>query len=290
MRKPRVLRHGIDIFSILMIWVVLGAQLCALWLEWSWLLVFPLIVLVRQVNLVEHNHAHSKIFYNRHLNDALGWLCFLSNGVPLELYEVHHVKNHHRYNNQLQDWSSMFGFSGCRFPDRPVSRAYYILTFPVLTICSGLSDILRSPGSRMFWRFVWSVGVVTALSVALAFVDPLGFVVFFLVPWIVIFHGLGMTNYRHHYGCALNTAYDSSNVMFGLPFGWLGFNIGYHVSHHMRPALHWSELPRHHESIRERIPAANYRPLGSDRQTRALELDPAASEPLTRRAVYFTKP
>lgn len=274
MKLPRVLRHRIDVASVLMVWVVLAFQLLALFLGWSWLVIFPLIVLARQVNLVEHNHAHSKIFYDRRLNDALGWMCFLSNGVPLEFYEVHHVKNHHRYNNELQDWSSMFGFAGCHFPDRPVSRAYYILTFPLLTICSSLNEIVRAPGSRMFWRFLRSVVVVAALSVALAFVDPLGFVLFFLVPWIIIFHGLGMTNYRHHYGCELSTPYNSSNVMFGLPFGWLGFNIGFHVSHHMKPALHWSQLPVHHASIQHLIPAANYRPCRSSRTE-----EPAAAEP-----------
>jgi fatty acid desaturase len=261
MRLPKILRHRIDIASVLMVWVVLAFQLLAFFLDWSWLALFPLILLARQVNLVEHNHAHSKIFYNRHLNDGLGWLCFLSNGVPLEFYEVHHVKNHHRYNNELQDYSSMFGFEGCSYPDKPVSRAYYILSFPLLTICTSLNEILRSPGSRMFRRFVRSVAVITTVSVALVYINPVGFLVFFLLPWIIIFHGLGMTNYRHHYGCEFSTPYNSSNVMFGLPFGLLGFNIGYHVSHHMKPALHWSQLPVHHASIAGQVPAANYRPL-----------------------------
>jgi beta-carotene hydroxylase len=280
MRLPKILRHRIDIASVLMVWVVLAFQLLAFFLDWSWLVLFPLIVLARQVNLVEHNHAHSKIFYNRHLNDALGWMCFLSNGVPLEFYEVHHVKNHHRYNNELQDYSSMFGFEGAHYPDRPVSRAYYILSFPLLTICTSLNEILRAPHSRMFRRFVQSVAVITAVSVALVYIDPVGFVVFFLLPWIIIFHGLGMTNYRHHYACEFSTQYNSSNVMFGLPFGLLGFNIGFHVSHHMKPGLHWSQLPVHHASIRKLIPAANYRPA------RAAEVDDlaAAVEPAVPQA------
>jgi fatty acid desaturase len=260
MRMPRILRHRIDVVSVSMVWFALGIQLLALFLDWSWLVVVPIVLLARQVNLVEHNHAHAKIFYERRLNDALGWMCFLSNGVPLEFYEEHHVKNHHRYNNQIEDWSSVFGFAGCRHPDRPVSRAYYILTFPLLTICSSLTVIARAPGSRVFWRFLRSMAVVTTLCVGLVLVDPLGFLLFFIVPWVVIFHGLGMTNYRHHYGCAYSNPYDSSNVMFGLPFGLLGFNIGLHVSHHMKPSLHWSQLPTHHESIRELIPEANYRP------------------------------
>ena len=75
----------------------------------------------------------------------------------------------------------------------------------------------------------------------------------FLGLWIIIFFGLGMTNFRHHYGCKFTNPYDSSNIMSGPPFGILGFNIGYHVSHHIKPALHWSLLPIHHESIKNEI-------------------------------------
>lgn len=237
----------------MMVASVLGFQLVALTLDWSWLLVFPLVILARQVNLVEHNHAHAKVFHDRRLNDVFGWLCFLSNGVPLEFYEVHHVDNHHRYNNTQDDHSSMFGFSGCRYPDKPVSRGYYILSFPMMTICHSLIDINRRPGTRMFRRFWTSIAVISLVSALLISLDPLGFLTFFVAPWIIIFFGLGLTNYRHHYGCKFENPYNSSNIMSGLPYGILGFNIGYHASHHIKPALHWSLLPLHHEGIKEKI-------------------------------------
>ena len=36
-------------------------------------------------------------------------------------------------------------------------------------------------------------------------------------------------------------------------------NLGYHTAHHMKQGLHWSELPKYHESIMDQIPEHLYR-------------------------------
>src|SRR5262245_1317835 len=134
MTHIRILRYPIDAVSVVAVLLGLSVQCTAYFQGWHWLAAFPLLLLVRHVHLVEHNHCHIPIFHQRMLNEILGWLCFLSNGIPLEFYELHHVHNHHRYNQRFdaskQDWSSLFGFTGTRIPDRPVHRGYYILTFP----------------------------------------------------------------------------------------------------------------------------------------------------------------
>ena len=262
MKIPQVLRYSIDIVSVTVVLGVLSFQLCALFLHWPWYIFVLVLLPVRQLHLVEHNHAHLPLFNNSMLNELLGWMCFLSNGVPLEFYEIHHVRNHHRYNQRFdteaQDWSSLFGFARTRFPDQPIGRLYYILTFPIITTCHCLIEILRAPGSRLYLRFTRSTAVISLVSAILIWVDFWRFGWFFLVPWVVVFFSLGANNYNHHHGCQMATPFDSANVNLRSHCRSFGFNIGYHVAHHLSPGLHWSKLPDAHESIQSQIPRKNF--------------------------------
>jgi fatty acid desaturase len=272
----RLLRYRIDVVSVLTVAFGLGLQLWAVlaaWPAWALLVVLPAL---RQVILVEHNHAHLRVFVRRWANELLSWMVFLATGVPVEFYEIHHVANHHRHNQRFdaaaQDWSSLFGFAGARHPDRPVSRAYYVLSFPLLTICHSLIAIARAPGSPIFWRYLRAAAFVTAASAWLISVDAFRFALFFLMPWVIVQFALGYNNYWHHQGCRLTGPHDSSNDYLDVAGRWLGFNIGYHAAHHLQPALHWSLLPRCHERLRaEQRPGVAERPAAMP----AIERGPA---------------
>jgi fatty acid desaturase len=110
----------------------------------------------------------------------------------------------------------------------------------------------------VFWRFARSVTAVVLCSVLLLSINPWKFVLFFLLPWIVVMFAMGRNNYAHHFGCPMTTAYDSAKVNLRLYSRFLGFNIGYHVAHHLKPGLHWSLLPQYHATIAPNIPAEHY--------------------------------
>ena len=258
----RFLRYRIDAVSVAVVVATLGLQLTAYLLAWPWYALLPIVLCVRQLHLVEHNHAHLKIFRQQFLNEVLGWMCFVSNGFPLECYELHHVHNHHRHTQRFdegaRDWSSTFGFAGTRHPDQPVSRLYYVLTFMTLAWLHCWIEVLRRPGDAVSRRFFRSALVCFAACGALAYARPWEFVLFFLVPWLVIYLGVASNNYDHHHGCKLTTPHDSSNVDLRFPYRGFGFNIGYHVAHHVKPTLHWSLLPGLHRELAPLIPAQNY--------------------------------
>jgi beta-carotene hydroxylase len=246
------MRYPIDVISVAIIVCTLTLQLLALYCHWPWYLVILILPLVRSVNLIEHNHMHLSIFRNAALNAFLGWLCHLSGGVPFDSYKLHHVANHHRYNNRFdatgKDWSSLFGFSGTRFPDRPIGRAYYMASFPVLAHGECILWFLRAPGSRPTRGFVISMMVVMPTIIFLFWLNPAGFIVFFVVPWLVMLFGMANNNYDHHQGCEMTNPYNSANNFLNFYYTKLSFNVGYHVAHHLRPSLHWSLLPQYHDS------------------------------------------
>jgi beta-carotene hydroxylase len=276
-----MLRYRADALSVASVVVVLSLQITGVIMNWPAYAFVIILVLVRQVNLVEHNHAHIPIFRRESLNELLGWMCFLSNGVPLEFYEVHHVRNHHRFNQKVapagHDWSSLYGFTGAQYPDKPVGLAYYVVTFPIITTCHCLLSILRSPGSKVFRRFVRSVAVVALCSAALLWLDRWKFALFFALPWAVVSFAMGRNNYSHHVGCAMTSDYDSAKVNLRSYSRLLGFNIGYHVAHHLRPGLHWSLLPSFHETIARNIPADHYVSPLHVAAVRKLRLDKAVA-------------
>ncbi|MGH7470772.1 MAG: fatty acid desaturase [Longimicrobiales bacterium] len=106
------------------------------------------------------------------------------------------------------------------------------------------------------WRWRWSkrltveVGLVTVLWIAMLARGPEFFFGTWLLGWLgglLLCHLQG--HYEHvrgtvsHYGKLYNTAF---------------FNDGYHVEHHTRPGLHWTELPASAQSAtkQSRWPAA----------------------------------
>lgn len=271
-RCTRLLRYRVDVISILVVVVAICLQVLAVCAGLPWYVVFLILVLLREVNLVEHNHSHLRMFYSNALNELLGWMCFVSNGIALEIYDTHHTKNHHKYNMRWsdervkgRDWSSLYGFQGAEYPRVPVGRLYYVATFPVIAMCHCLLEILRRPGSRMFRRYVRSCLVLAVCTTALVLVDPIGFLWFFLLPWVVVHFAVASNNYDHHVGCTVEDPTQSATVRTGIYYTVLGFNIGYHVSHHMKPGLHWSLLPQLHEEIAHRIPAKNFHPAKTER-------------------------
>jgi fatty acid desaturase len=95
--QGRILRYRIDILSVLTVVSVLAFQLVAYFLDLPWYLIIVLPIPIRGLHLIEHNHSHLKIFRQNLLNEVLDWMFFISNGVPVECYEMHHVHNHHRF-------------------------------------------------------------------------------------------------------------------------------------------------------------------------------------------------
>lgn len=270
--KVNILHHRIDAVPVVVVISVVFLQTLAVIDRWPLYAAVIIMPFIRHVSLTEHNLAHLSIFRRYWLNECFGWLCFLSNGIPLEFYRIHHVGNHHRYNQRLdgpeEDWSSTFGFRGTRFPDRPIGKAYYVMTFPVITTSTCLVHLLRSPGSKSLQRFVLSVGFTSTVCVVLAWLNPIGFVAFFLVPWLIIFFAHGFNNYDQHSGCTMTDEFDSANESLTVFSKSFGFNIGYHIEHHLKPSLHWSKLPDYHRQIRELIPAERLAPRRRGGQTK----------------------
>lgn len=264
MNVSRIIRYPIDAISVSIVLCALSLQVIALARDWPWYLIFPIFLCLRQVNLIQHNHMHLPVFRGRFLNALLGWMCHLSGGVPQDSYRLHHVANHHRYNNRFdasgRDWSSLFDFRGAHFPDRPVGKFYYVLSFPFIAHGETLLWLIRSPASKPTRGFIVSMAVVGPVSLLLAWLNPAGFLIFFVLPWIGILFGMGNNNYDQHKGCGMTDPHNAANSFLTFYYTALSFNVGYHLAHHHKPNLHWSLLPKGHEDFVRRRPDGSMEP------------------------------
>lgn len=70
-------------------------------------------------------------------------------------------------------------------------------------------------------------------------------------------------------------------------YNWLWFNNGYHAEHHFRPKMHWSEMPKFHEKIRQEQEASRVRVMTPPRALGFLATPlQFASRRATRSEVY----
>jgi fatty acid desaturase len=199
-----------------------------------------------------HNHAHRRIFTSRFLNKWFGRLWTFSGGWPSFFWEYAHVTVHHANLLGAEDWTVPK-----RNPDG-VFENYYLYAFahwPWRYFVHLWRDFSsgRVPGQKVLvessiFLALWSIPF---------WIDPVMALWLWLLPhWIanVIIMGPGM--YVQHAGCVPKSAdrpVSHSNVYLSRFFNFTMFNIGYHLEHHDYPGIHWSELPKAHQRLKQQL-------------------------------------
>jgi fatty acid desaturase len=233
---------------------------------------FLLLVMMMVYNIivVSHLFTHTPWFNSRLLNRLVSMLNSVNIGQSVQAYQLTHVRNHHRYNNdqpgpdgKTNDTSSTFrdGAGG-----EHVSAFRYAFLGAIETLVSigrallsigrlwrvgahekELLTLAQKTSARRAWelRQVQLDRMVHFLALCLFLaLSWKWFLLCYLPAFFLSLALVNIQNYYEHYGAAPANKYANSVSYYGSLYNLLTFNDGYHQEHHLRPLTHWTQMPR----------------------------------------------
>ncbi|MFD1143573.1 fatty acid desaturase family protein [Larkinella insperata] len=194
--------------------------------------------------LMLHCTSHRPLFNNPYkwLNHYLPWVITPFFGQTPETYFSHHIGMHHPENNQEEDDSSTMAYQRDSF--RHFLRYFADFLFTGLV---GLTSYLNRKKRRKLARRAL-VGELSyfALCLGLLFVNWQATVVVFILPFFISRFIMMLGNWTQHAFVDAKqpgNPYKNAITCINIKYNHKCWNDGYHIAHHERPSMHWTEYP-----------------------------------------------
>jgi fatty acid desaturase len=271
-----------SIASVLVTIVPLAATLTVALVLWTWwvvLLALPIIAAQQHAMFVlVHESAHYRLFTNRRLNDAVGRTLAALVGISMCTYRVVHRLHH---NHLLSDLDPDIALNG----GYPRGKAYLLKKLAIdlsgLTAWKTYKYFFGAPAANAKTqtaqrplddtapalrraalsdrRTVVAVQVVLPL-VVLAFAGTTGlakYAVLWLLPALTLLQAMLRLRAIAEHGAppATDSPFSAARTNLVNPllrFFLFPHHVGYHIEHHLYPAVPHYRLPVLHELLRRR--------------------------------------
>jgi fatty acid desaturase len=234
-------------FTVIPVSVLLFVVESPNWL-W-WVLALTHIILVNFVflspfTLMLHNTSHRRFFKVKYQwgNYIIPWIVGPFIGQSPELYHSHHIGMHHAEGNMPDDESSTMPYQR----DSILGFLVYFSRFFFQAWITLMLYFKRKNRTDLIPKTLYGELSFIIMAIGLSFVNfPATFIVF-IGPFVVIRFGMVAGNWGQHAfvdHSDPNNPYLNSVTCINCSYNHKCFNDGYHIGHHVKPHLHWTEMP-----------------------------------------------
>ena len=176
------------------------------------------------------------------MNNYLPWVVGPFFGHTPETYYSHHIGMHHAENNLPDDESSTMNYQ------RDSVRGFlgYFVAFFFFGLSELVSYLFKRDRVKLAWKAVAGEVSFVLLCVGLGFVNLPATVAVFIVPLLLSRVVMMLGNWTQHSfvdAADPGNPYKNSITCINVKYNHKCWNDGYHISHHFRPGLHWTEHP-----------------------------------------------
>lgn len=196
--------------------------------------------------LMLHCTSHRVLFKKKHswLNNYIPWVLGPLFGQTPESYFVHHMGMHHPENNMPDDESSTM------FYQRDSLRGFvqYLGDFLVLGVVRLTSYFTLRNKTTLRFRLLRGEAIYLVGTVVLGFINLPATLAVFVVPFVLSRVIMMLGNWAQHAfidPATPDNCYTNSVTCINTSYNHKCWNDGYHISHHLKPAMHWTEHPQH---------------------------------------------
>ncbi|MCD6063622.1 MAG: fatty acid desaturase [Flavipsychrobacter sp.] len=194
--------------------------------------------------LMLHCTSHRALFKKEYefMNNYLPWVIAPLFGHSPETYYAHHIGMHHAENNLEDDESSTMPYRRDSFR----GFLHYFGVFLFSGIYHLANYFLRKKRKRLFYRSVRGELVFIAFCVLMSFINWQATLVVFIIPFVLFRLVAMIGNWAQHaFIDPLDPGNDYKNSVtcINTKYNHKCWNDGYHISHHEKQSMHWTEHP-----------------------------------------------
>ena len=234
-------------FLVLPLAVALFVPALTGWAWWAVLAAFWYLSLARykgSFGLMLHCTSHRMLFKKKYgyLNHYIPWVIGPLFGQTPETYFVHHLGMHHPENNMPDDESSTMFYQR----DSVWGFLHYFSDFFVLGAVRLYGYFTRRNKPLLRRRVLRGELLYLLAALALCWLNLPAALGVVIVPFVISRLIMMLGNWAQHAfisPASPDNCYTNSVTCINTNYNHKCWNDGYHISHHLRPALHWTEHP-----------------------------------------------